>query len=849
VSESINHLIVHGHFYQPPRENPWTGNIENQPSAHPFHDWNERVTAECYGPNSVSRILGRGNRILDIVNNYKSISFNFGPTLLNWLQYNSPDVYAAILQADGESQQMFSGHGNAIAQAFNHMILPLANERDIRTQILWGLEDFRQRFGRESESIWLPETAVNNVTIRILIDFGIKYIILSPHQALRTRRLHQHGKWKNVSNGSIDTNQAYRCYDVNENGKTSDTRYIDIFFYNADVSRAVAFEKLLKNAGRFADYIQHSYQNSTLCDKLVTVCTDGESYGHHEPFGDMALAYLMKVEAIDRKFKITNFGEFLEYHPPRYEVELKHGPENEGTSWSCFHGVGRWYRDCGCNTGAMSGWNQRWRRPLRDALDYLRDELSEIYSRVGAHYFLDPWKARDEYIHLIPDRSEESLDNYWRENCKSNLSDTDKIVMLKLLEMQYNAMLMYTSCGWFFADISGIETIQILQYAGRAIGLAESFAQTDLETRFLEILKDAQSNLWHLGNGSDIYKKYVKSSQITYSNIVNIYAINSFFQNNQDDGQVKIYDYVVNRHEFTRVNSEKSAVCIGAIEVIHSLTLEKKKFAYLSLKRNDVRFDIFMKDLANSNNFSLDIARDQVEKYLGSDKICSHLTEIWGENRFTFNDLPREIKIRLYEILLKERNESLRKHYLALYDRDKHIIADMIDSGVEVPYEFMISAEYSLSYLIEKVVADYVSDDNADNIFRTIDDIERFNIKVNKNRLTDIFQNLLQKKIFDLAKKLDLNLCKKILLLKEVSDRLCLPIKETDIQNGIYYILKEKLPDFISVVSVNTTDSESYQLVQNILLIAYNFNFDISQYKSKLSPAEKVFVNDPEVWP
>ncbi len=361
------YLTIHGHFYQPPIENPWTEAIEQQESAAPYHNWNEKIASECYRPNSVSRILDSQRRIADIVNNYERVSFNFGPTLLSWLEKKVPETYQAIIDADRKSIEKFSGHGNAIAQAYNHIILPLANHRDKITQIKWGLADFEYRFGRQSESIWLPETAINHETLEVLIVFAFKFLILSPYQAKRVRPLDAKNpdQWKDVSDGSIDVRHPYRCFLIDKKGKKDTSKYIDIFFCHGELSKAVGFEHTLRDAKIFTSQIQRAYLDNTNQNQLISICTDGESYGHHEPFGDMALAYLLYVEAEHRNIQITNYAEFLDKNPPQWEVELKEGPNGAGTAWSCFHGVGRWYRDCGCQTDGKPGWNQKWREPLK----------------------------------------------------------------------------------------------------------------------------------------------------------------------------------------------------------------------------------------------------------------------------------------------------------------------------------------------------------------------------------------------------------------------------------------------------------------------------------------------------
>ena len=453
-------LIIHGHFYQPPRENPWTGEIDTQPSAAPYHDWNERIHAECYAPN---------------VNNYPLISFNFGPTLLSWLATHHADTYQKILDADRLSAPTRGGHGNAIAQAYGHAILPLCNERDRLTQVLWGLADFRFRFGREAEAIWLPETASNDDVLALLIEQGMRYVILAPNQA----------------KGEVDSSRPYLFRHPDGSGRS-----LTVFFYNGPLARAIAFERALSSSQGLVD----RFISAAQFGDLVNVATDGETYGHHFKFGDLCLAHALQVEAKTAGFWITNYAEYLDRHPPEREVEIDNGPDGEGTSWSCAHGVGRWSRDCGCHTGGEDGWNQQWRKPLRAALDFLRDDAALKFESVGAELLSDPWAARNQYIGVILDPSarEEFLKRH-------AVGYADESRVWKLLELQRSVLLMFTSCGWFFSDLAGIETIQVLRYAARVIDLMNQLGLEPLVKKFLEILSEAKSNRPEKGNGADIF--------------------------------------------------------------------------------------------------------------------------------------------------------------------------------------------------------------------------------------------------------------------------------------------------------------------------------------------------------
>ena len=457
-------LIIHGHFYQPPRENPWTNEIEPEPSAAPYHDWNERIHAECYAPN---------------INNYPLISFNFGPTLLSWLASHHTDTYQKILEADRVSAAARGGHGNAIAQAYGHAILPLCNERDRLTQVVWGLADFRFRFGREAESLWLPETAANDEVLALLIEQGMRYVILAPNQA----------------KDAIDSSRPYLFRHPDSSGRS-----LAIFFYDGPLARAIAFERALASSQGLVD----RFITAARSGDLVNVATDGETYGHHFKFGDLCLAHALAVEAKAAEFWITNYAEYLDRQPPEVEVEIDNGPDGEGTSWSCAHGVGRWSRDCGCQTGGEPGWNQKWRQPLRAALDFLRDDAALKFENAGAELLSDPWEARNRYIGVMLD-PEHLREEFLKRHAVGPLNTAEESRVWNLLELQRSALLMFTSCGWFFSDLAGIETIQVMRYAARVIDLMNQLGLEPPVNRFLEILSEAKSNRPEKGNGAEIF--------------------------------------------------------------------------------------------------------------------------------------------------------------------------------------------------------------------------------------------------------------------------------------------------------------------------------------------------------
>jgi alpha-amylase/alpha-mannosidase (GH57 family) len=495
-------LCIHGHFYQPPRENPWTNEIELQPSAAPFHDWNELIYSECYKPNTEAILLDLPtNKVLERVNNYEYLNFNFGPTLLHWIKEKYPDTFGKIIEADKKSVSAHNGHGNAMAQVYNHIIMPLANEQDNVTQIKWGLYDFEFHFGRKSEGLWLAETACSPETLEYLIEEKVKFIILDPSQALKVRKMGS-DIWEDVSICNINTKNPYRAYSLKNPDK-----YIDIFFYDGSLSRSIAFDDVIFNAEKLMDRIDSCKIPASENPQLISVAVDGETFGHHKHFADRTIAYLFSKLANERGYEIVNYSEYLALFPPSSEVIIKPGIDNEGTAWSCVHGVGRWKADCGCNTGGEPGWNQKWREPLRKALNRLRDNLNELYESEGKKYFTDIRKAKNEYIKMILDKSDETKKKFLEDNVCKYLDEYETKSAFILLEIQKYSMFMFTSCGWFFSDISGIETVQILSYAKISVELAKKYFNGNFENELLLELEKAISNKPESKNGAEIYNQ------------------------------------------------------------------------------------------------------------------------------------------------------------------------------------------------------------------------------------------------------------------------------------------------------------------------------------------------------
>ncbi len=651
----MNHYIcIHGHFYQPPRENPWLEAIELQDSASPYHDWNEKITAECYAMNATARIIDERSRIIQIVNNYSRISFNFGPTLLAWLEQKAPDVYAAIIEADRESLQTFSGHGSAIAQAYSHMILPLANRRDKYTQALWGIRDFERRFGRQPEGMWLPETAVDLESLEVLAELGICFTILAPRQAHRIRSVGEEA-WLDVSGEKIDPFRAYRL-------NLPSGRSISLFFYDGPVSREAAFGRLLNSGEAFTGRLLDIFSEDRSCTQLVHIAVDGESFGHHRPNAQRTLAYALHYIESHGHARLTNYGEFLEKHPPECEVEIF-----ENSSWSCVHGVERWRSDCGCSSGQNPAWSQEWRQPLRTALDWLRDNAVPAYEEKAKALLKDPWETRNDYIEIILNQSPEKLERFLDRHAIRTLTAEERIIVLKLLEMQRHAMLMYTSCGWFFDDLSGIETLQIIQYAGRVLQIFREILDCEMESGFLELLGQARSNIPEHGNGRRIYEKFVRPAMVNLDTVCAHYAMSSLF--NEYEASASVYCYTVTREDYRISETGKAKLLFGRVNITSTMTQKSARFYFGVLYLGEHTLICGVKEYRSEDTYLSMIERIS-EPFNRADfpetlrLIDQHFAASMYSLRTIFRDEQRKIMDVILGQTLKETEAIYRQVYL-----------------------------------------------------------------------------------------------------------------------------------------------------------------------------------------
>jgi hypothetical protein len=519
-------IVIHGHFYQPPRENPWLEEIEREASAAPHHDWNARIEQECYRAVVAARVLAPNGRIAGIVNTLEYISFNFGPTLLEWMEHAAPDTYARVLEADRRSVARL-GHGNAIAQPYHHAILPLSSRRDKVTEVRWGIADFKRRFGRDPDGMWLPETALDDETLDVLAQEGMKFTIVAPGQVRSVPNDGHPGKYT-----------------------TSNGRSIALCIYDGDISHGIAFGGVLGDASvwekrllartdrrrtpRDRDVVEPGHWEPDpesdggtrslttgemfaisssgesvrrgMRHRLVSAATDGETYGHHHRFAEMALARVVTDLSATRGVIVENFASYIANHPCNDDVEIV-GP----SAWSCAHGVERWRSNCSCRM--RGGTNQEWRTPLREAIAELAEGIHAIYEREGKRYFEDPWAVRDAYGEVVatPDRIGNWVSSRIRPNATMQNDGAESPVSSpqSLLEMERGALRIFTSCAWFFDDIGGLEPLEVLRYAARAIELAGPEG-AQLEERFLAKMATAISNDPAIGTGRDVYLRAAK---------------------------------------------------------------------------------------------------------------------------------------------------------------------------------------------------------------------------------------------------------------------------------------------------------------------------------------------------
>jgi alpha-amylase/alpha-mannosidase (GH57 family) len=789
------HICIHGHFYQPPRENAWLEEVETQDSAYPYHDWNSRITAECYAPNAASRILSPENKIIGIVNNYSHISFNFGPTLLSWMEIHYPDNYKHILNADTESRKTFSGHGSAIAQAYNHLIMPLANSRDKRTQVYWGIKDFEHRFNRKPEGMWLPETAVDVETLDVMADCGIRFTILAPNQAKRTRTLTETA-WKDITDSAIDPKQPYLC-------KLPSGRTMTVFIYDGPISRDVAFGGSLDSGENFANKLLAAFPAELGNDMLENIATDGETYGHHHAHGDMALAYCLYHIKSNTLAKLTIYGEYLDNHSPQQEIEIY-----ENSSWSCAHGVERWRSNCGCNSGMHPTWNQEWRAPLRGALDWLRDNLIEIYEEHMPAFTDDIWKIRDAYIEVVLDRSTDNVENFFMSYCTRKLSQLEKVSVLKLLEMQRHAMLMYTSCAWFFDEISGIETVQVLTYAARAMQLAREMSTIALEESFVKLLEMAPSNVPELSNGARIYELFVKPSVIDLLLVGVHYAVASLFAAHKESDSDTIYHYQVQKEVYEKLEAGKLKLIVGKIVVRSQITLEEQSISFAILHLGDMNIIGGARVFDEKEPFEKML--DEMKKVFTQgdiSEIIRHINNNFNDHNFSLGHLFKDEQRAVINTLLAQSENNIEQSFRQIYELNFANVSLMKSLKMPVPGYFSVIMEF----LLTREVVHFFNKDmlNFDVLEKVSGEIQKWNVAIDSAKAGYVAEN----KINELTQNFsdspeDPAILNKIVQILKACGLLKLNVNLWKVQNAYYVVGKKYFPEIQSRAKNGNKDAE-----------------------------------------
>ncbi|MBM4288565.1 MAG: DUF3536 domain-containing protein [Deltaproteobacteria bacterium] len=826
-------VVVHGHFYQPPRENPWIEEIEWEESAYPFPNWNARITRECYTPNTCARIRDDQLLLLDVINNFSHLSFNVGPTLLSWLEVNAPATYQRLLVADRESTSRL-GFGNAIAQAYNHVILPLASDRDRETEIIWGLKDFAHRFGRPAEAMWLPETAVNLEVLQALVEHGMKYVILSPWQARRFRPL-RGGAWQDVGSGTIDTTRPYRCF-VPSGGSASARPYIDIFFYDGQTAAELSFGELLKDSARLLDQLGAKLTTDSSRPQLLNVATDGETFGHHKAFGEMGLAYALARLSPERGWSVTNFRAYLEIQAPTHEVEISLGLRGEGSAWSCAHGVDRWQRDCGCSTGGQTGWNQKWRTPLRQAFDHLNDRLAQIFTQEGGRYLQDPWAARNDYIEVILDRSEESREEFFRRHGAPKLKPQDRTKALKLLEMERHVLLMYTSCGWFFADLSGLESLQVMKYAARALQLGQEFTKTDLETPFLDILAQAKSNIPAMGNGRDLFLQKIRPSVITFPKLVNQFSI-SMMKNRHRQCDYCIYQFrpeLLNYEEKSQGGLELS---LGRLSLTDGVTQESRILGYATLFLGSYLYRTQVKDGQSDAEFAemVGVLGKALEET--PEDIANALASYFGSTYYSVRDMFKREKWEILQASLQPVQDTAQTGLLHAFQEARPLLFTMAEEGFVIPPVFKLAATAALSHRIMQLLDAWPANTDEPATKRDLADIiaigSRINLQLKNDPAGRLLSAMLEQELATLSQTLSLEQARRVESLLSLKARLPLETDVMESQNLFFQLMEEHFPKLAA--ATRRGRGEPRALAQVLLEIARRLNFNSRRYEQQLA--------------
>jgi len=808
-------FVVHGHFYQPPRENPWLGIIERQSSAAPAHDWNERVYDECYRPNAHSRLLDRLGMIKGINNNYRSMSFNFGPTLFKWLEKTHPRLTRAIVEADRESAARLNGHGNAIAQVYSHIIMPLASARDKITQVRWGVSFFQRTFGRRPEGIWLAETAINRDTARCCIDEGIRFTVLSPNQAEAFRPIDGEHHW---SLGPVNVRRPYRYFpDLSKRNA-----FLDIFFFDEALARETSFGGLLTSADGFAQRLHACYNHQSAEPEAVILATDGETFGHHKAFGDMCLAFLFTNTASSLDLTPVNFGYLLEQQPPRWEVRLKDA-DGEGTAWSCAHGTGRWSRDCGCSTGGKPSWNQAWRAPLRQALDMLHKEIDDAFEQRMKPWFADPWKARDAYEPVMDEPSwEKSREAFAAAGAPRELTRAQVMAIRRLLESQKYLLFSYTSCGWFFADIAGIETMQNMAYASRAMAMGlDPEHRRAVEERFVAVLQNARSNSKHQ-TGRSLYEKHI-SRWARHLEILVFAVVAQQTVMERDDRRIQQYGYLFHLESGMRQRSGATHYHIFKVKIENDVSGEAGRYLVLLSHNQGRGLAGWVVPVDESTRSTFNI-RDVNAWY-------SHPCACKIEYAAMFEDS----KQAMADYLMRQVAVNTTTRYAAWFSAHEKVFESLVGLSGVLPPSLSGPVAYVLNAQWDGVMARLEKRGQEEKAVSELLDIwqraERFAVTIDFTHSRTMLQNALAARFAALSANLTVDACDRIRYLLNIVDRFKIPIEKHKFEDIFYPTFQGVVRDLYGrYIGDPHMDFEDKSVMLHVLSFARRMNFNTDAY-------------------
>lgn len=818
-------VIIHGHFYQPPRENPWLDIIERQPSAAPYHDWNERVYDQCYRPNGFSRLLDPKGMITDIHNNYLNLSFNFGPTLFDWLETEHPKIANRIIEADQESYGRLDGHGNAIGQVYNHIIMPLASRRDQLTQIRWAKTHYRKRFERDPEGLWLAETAINMETVRCLVEEGIKFVVLSPLQAEAFKPMTGQQDWQYTSHKAIDTRRPYRLFPQAPDGSPLDG-FIDVFFFDEPLSREISFGDLLSDARLLGSKIRSRFDPHVHEDAVVVIATDGETFGHHKPLSDMCLSYFFKKVAGEMGIIPANFGYYLETHPPVFEVRLRNA-FGEGTAWSCSHGVGRWVRDCGCKTGGSVTWNQAWRGPLRSALQALQKHIDEAFEESLSPLFIDPWKVRDAYVVIAGARSfEEKNAIISRLGARGALSKEQTLLICRLLEAQKYMLFAFTSCGWFFSDVGGIETIQNILYAARAmqLGLGKDGFER-MQDEFLQMLDGAKSNTAPI-TGKTLFMKHA-APNLRHLEIIAFTAVaEKMILHNEKPRSLTFtfYSYTVTLSLLESFNGDHDSPYD-----VYTVRLQRKDYAehatfYALLHQNkeaDISGWIMPADCVRTASFKI---KDPMEWMQHKNALRMDLASIFEES-----------KAFVAKHFLEQLAKDTHHNYLEWMDRNEKIIASMCGLNYPIPEYVVAPVAYVISGEWNKAVNGLEVYGEEDAVFTTLlllwRKARKYNITIDLSESRRLLEMLLGAELTIFSATLSIASCERMKYLLNVVDKFNIPIAKNKIEDGFHSVLIGAIRALYEEHTKATrSDPQRRENIVRLLSFARRMNFNTDEF-------------------